>query len=97
MTGRQQEIKARCEKALQLIDAAIAAAQSGQPASFRVEVLLQIRPQIEAMRDTLDRTIFDPSYPRYLLELPELDTELGQELISVASEYDRKARSQRKP
>ena len=88
MTNARRNIGSLCDQALERVDLAIERHRNGQPEDLNIQVLQQIREEIEQMKAALDKSRFQPGYGRFILDWPD-DHGLVEFLLNVAHRYSR--------
>jgi hypothetical protein len=83
---KPERAAAVCERALDRVDVAIENRRSGRPEDLSIEVLQQVRQQLQRMFETLDAKEFSPSYGRFILDWPD-EHGLIEELLVASQEY----------
>lgn len=60
--------------------------ERNEAAPLSIQVLLQIKKELEEMIRTMDQKIYTPGYPRFILDWPDEDG-LIDELVNLAYKY----------
>ncbi|PHM40122.1 hypothetical protein Xmau_02310 [Xenorhabdus mauleonii] len=74
--------------ALQLVSDAIELHQQGKKAPLSINVLNQIKKELEEMVKAMNPNSYVPSYPRFIIDWPD-DSGLIETLLNVSYNYKR--------
>ena len=61
-------------------------------APLSIQVLIQIKKELEEMVSTMNPEVYKPGYPRFILDWPDEDG-LIEELVDVAYQYNNMKKS----
>ncbi|WP_445493702.1 hypothetical protein [Photorhabdus sp. SF281] len=74
--------------ALQLILEAIELYQDGKTAPLSINILMQVKKELEEMIRVMNPKIYSPSYPRFIIDWPG-ESEIMSKLINAAYYYQK--------
>ncbi|MDE9557837.1 hypothetical protein KKJ06_21140 [Xenorhabdus bovienii] len=74
--------------ALQLVQDAIELHQNGKNAPLSIDVLAQVKKELEEMISVMNPQVYKPSYPRFIMDWPD-ETGIISTLIDVAYYYQK--------
>lgn len=85
---RPERAAAVCAHAIKRVDEALANHKAGRPEDLSVEVLQNVRQELERMSATLDSGKYAPSYGRFILDWPD-EHGLIEALLQASQDYQR--------
>lgn len=85
---RPEAAAERCRQALARVEAAIDNHRHGRPEDLSVAVLENVALELRKMEGAMDKTVFRPSYGRFLLDWPD-GHGLVEYLLGVSQDYER--------
>lgn len=86
VAGHYRAMKDFLGSALKDVHAAVDLHQKGLPAPFSISFLHNVQAELEMMAEAMDPKIYQPSYPRFVLDWPE-DSALADKLLSASYLY----------
>lgn len=77
-----------CEDAIKRIDDALEKHSKGEPADLSIPMLNRVKSEVEEMKESLNPSLFKPTYPRFVSDWPD-DHGLVGLLTDLAYQYGR--------